>query len=182
MHYARVLRTGSAGVAWKLKALTPSEALAVNTAWDQGCLIWTGHRNDSGYGLLTAGGRQVRAHRWVFESTYGPIPDGMVIDHQCWNPACVNIDHLRIASNAENTRSLKGPSAGKKIKVRNVYQNGSGFMVRIMKDGKGNYFGTYPTIEQAAKVANDKRAELFGKFQGARYSVSTRARSTESVV
>lgn len=182
MHYQRLLRHGETGGPHKQKKNSVDESFGVYTEVRNGCLEWTGLKTDSGYGIIWSGERQERAHRVAFERVHGPIPDGMVVDHRCWNPACVNVEHLRLATNAENTRSLKGPSAGKKIKARNVYQNGRGFMVKIGKDGKNHYFGTYPTVELAAEVANNKRAELFGEFQGRRYSKDTYAGSTESVV
>jgi hypothetical protein len=49
-----------------------------------GCLIWTGARNDSGYGSVKVGGRVLKAHRYAYEVATGkPIPEGMDIGHQC---------------------------------------------------------------------------------------------------
>jgi hypothetical protein len=36
----------------------------------------------------------------------GEIPEGMVIRHTCDNPGCINIDHLRIGTQADNVRDM----------------------------------------------------------------------------
>ena len=74
----------------------------------EGCWLWTGSINESGYGLLIekAGGKQInhRAHRWSYEYHIGPIPDGLVLDHLCRVRRCVNPDHLEPVTDAENIR------------------------------------------------------------------------------
>jgi hypothetical protein len=85
------------------------------------CIAWTGQIRVQGYGCKYVGqGKRVAAHRWAWEQVYGPIPDGMVLDHTChskavlkgecaggWSCAhrrCVNIDHLELVTGKENNR------------------------------------------------------------------------------
>ena len=51
--------------------------------------------NSAGYGVFSIGrfGR-IYAHRWSYEHHVAPIPEGLVIDHLCRTPLCVNPDHL----------------------------------------------------------------------------------------
>ena len=73
------------------------------------CWEWNGNKNPkTGYGKKTANGNSVLAHRWVYETLLGPIPKGMVINHLCSNPSCVNPHHLEVVSQAENCRHGKG--------------------------------------------------------------------------
>jgi len=70
-----------------------------------GCWIWTGSTNGAGYGELRVNNKKVYAHRWSMENVKGvPIPDGMVIDHLCRNPSCVNPAHLEIVTQSTNTQ------------------------------------------------------------------------------
>jgi hypothetical protein len=66
------------------------------------CWEWTATLYVNGYGMASAGGRSVRAHRLAWEHLVGPIADGLVIDHLCRNRRCVNPDHLEPVTHREN--------------------------------------------------------------------------------
>ena len=53
--------------------------------------------------------RMTLCHRAVWIGTYGPIADGMTIDHMCRVRKCVNLAHLRLLPNLENARRTSGP-------------------------------------------------------------------------
>lgn len=69
------------------------------------CWMWTanvagGGRGERLYGYFSHGGRMVYAHRFVYEATIGPIPDGLTIDHLCRNTTCVNPFHMEAVTSA----------------------------------------------------------------------------------
>ena len=78
---------------------------------DSGCWEWTKNIDLWGYGKF----RAKMAHRLSYETFVGPIPDGLVIDHLCSNPPCVNPDHLEPVTVAENNRRGRG-FAGEKFR------------------------------------------------------------------
>jgi len=70
---------------------------------DTGCWEWQGSKS-AGYGTMRVNYKPMRAHRYFYEKHKGPIPKGLHVDHLCWNPGCVNPDHLEAVSPGENTR------------------------------------------------------------------------------
>lgn len=77
---------------------------------NSGCWLWMGTLTTKQYGSMVRkrDGKWVRAHRWSYEHFKGPIPEGLVIDHLCRVPCCVNPDHLEMVTNKIN--SLRGVS------------------------------------------------------------------------
>lgn len=70
-----------------------------------GCWEWTGQIK-AGYGRLSG----ASAHRISYEVFIGPIPSGLTLDHLCYNPPCVNPDHLEPVTAIENLRRQRSAS------------------------------------------------------------------------
>jgi hypothetical protein len=68
------------------------------------CWEWPGKKHENGYGYLTFLGEQVLAHRFFFAVAHGPIPQDLLVRHDCDNPSCVNPAHLRLGTHFDNVR------------------------------------------------------------------------------
>jgi hypothetical protein len=76
------------------------------------CHLWTGNRDESGYGLFyyhdeTGKLRRTRAHRWLLGHRRGRLLTREVVGredgcHHCDNPPCVNEDHLYVGTRKQN--------------------------------------------------------------------------------
>ena len=87
---------------------------------DTPCWIWMASAHALGYGRFWPYGKKsVLAHRFSYEITFGSIPGGLDILHECDVPACVNPAHIRPGTHTENMRDMEAkgrrrPATGKK--------------------------------------------------------------------
>ena len=167
-HYNRWHRHGDPLVT--LTYATPEEAFLARTeplVGDPAHIIWTGTTDSNGYGRLRVNGRMVGAHRYAWERERGPIPDGMFIDHACWERSCVNIDHLRLATPAQNAANRSRYGIRRKNDLpRGVHAFGGKFQAAVRHEGRRHYLGLFDAPDQASAAARAKRDELFGSYAG----------------
>lgn len=71
------------------------------------CWLWIGGKQWQGYGKAWVNGRTVPAHRARYELEHGPVPAGLVLDHICYNPTCVNPAHLEPVTQSENVKRAR---------------------------------------------------------------------------
>ena len=147
----------------------PEEAFTARTSsGPSGCVTWTGALDKIGYGKISVGGRsQYMAHRYAWERVNGPIPEGMVIDHLCHNRACVNVEHLRAVTQAQNTQNRKGSHTGSRSGIRGVNwrEDVGKWSARVMVAGKSHWGGLHDTAEEAGRVAAEMRSRLMTHSQ-----------------
>ena len=86
-----------------------------------GCWLWMSYTSD-GYGRTTISGKFKLTHRIAFEAIFGPVPDGLVLDHLCRVRSCVNPSHLEIVTHRENI--LRGEGLAAKAAVRDTCARG----------------------------------------------------------
>lgn len=78
-----------------------------------GCKIWNGSRTPFGHGVISVFGEGTLVHRAAWEAGKGSIPESIDCLHDCPggdNPACWNVDHLWLGTQADNNadRDRKG--------------------------------------------------------------------------
>lgn len=123
------------------------------------CWAWTRSKRN-GYGQFAITSKDVRyAHRYAWEQTNGPIPEGVMLDHVCGNRACCNPSHLRLVTCAQNNQHKTVLS-----KLNTSGFNGVGYSKHAGKwrarvtHGEREYWGGYhDTAEAAAEAARTLR-------------------------
>jgi hypothetical protein len=74
------------------------------------CLEYNGARSH-GYGsirVVVGAGvyRSLQVHKLIYETHFGPVPEGLVVRHTCDNPPCCNPEHLLIGTHKDNTNDM----------------------------------------------------------------------------
>jgi hypothetical protein len=106
------------------------------------------------------GNPKARLHRLLTDA-----PKGKLVDHLDGDTLNNRRkSNLRVVGHEENNQNTKGHSDRKNKLPKNVYKDRRSdkdkYKVTIYSGGKQNYFGTYDTIEEAKKVAEEKRKQL----------------------
>lgn len=128
-----------------------------------GCWPWKSAKDRDGYGHFKCDGKTRTAHRFAYEISAGPIPDGMQIDHTCHVTSCCNPAHLRLVTPKQNSENMAGAYRNNKsgrLGVSYVRKTGK-WMVRVSHHGTYHYGGLHATPELAGKAAAALRNSLF---------------------
>lgn len=142
--------------------------------WDKvekrpdGCWQWTGStivsRRGGRYGRIRIRRHCYLAHRVSWSISHGRIPDGLVADHRCHNPLCVNPGHLHVVTNQENAENRLGPNSSKSDRphsgFRGVTWNNGRWMVRVKHSGRDHFGGRYTDVNEANRAAIALRDRL----------------------
>jgi HNH endonuclease len=136
-----------------------------------GCWLWTGCWDQSGYGMITVKhGLTKRAHIVSYEMFVGPVPDGLEMDHLCRVRCCVNWRHLEAVTKAENAK--RSPFVLSTIHAKKTHciyghpLSGDNLAVQFLKNG--HKYRSCMTcrrryvVERRAKISLPKEAQFVG--------------------
>jgi hypothetical protein len=105
-HRARFIKYGDPMKTSRIVGDNMTRFMSKVAVMPSGCHEWQAGKFGSGYGNFTVDGGGKVATRWIWEQINGPIEDGLQVRHKCDNPPCVNLDHLELGTNADNSRDM----------------------------------------------------------------------------
>ncbi len=89
------------------KSITLDDLLAKADVTDTGCIEWRGSKV-KGYGRIRYQKKSIGVHRLALMLATNEMPETLYALHSCDNPACINVEHLRWGSQAENMADSVG--------------------------------------------------------------------------
>lgn len=127
------------------------------------CWIWTASKQSGGYGQVWMNGKGNLAHRISFQIEHGrDVAPGLLIDHTCWNKACINPGHLREVTVQQNLQNREGPTARSTSGIRGVSWNkvDKAWQVKVGHGGKLHSGGNFSNKADAEQRAIQLRNQL----------------------
>lgn len=131
---------------------------------ENGCLEWAGAMHEQGYGMFwyrptekrgIGNWKAKKAHRMAWELEHGAIPDGLCVCHTCDNRKCVDVKHLWLGTNTDNTHDMI--SKGRDRKARGEANRSTPFTEQDVRSMRQAY---------AAGVKQTELAKRFNTYQG----------------
>jgi hypothetical protein len=142
--------------------MTPEERFWVKVDKSGGCWLWTAGKS-GGYGVFLLQGKYLGAHVVSFQWAYGPIPNGLLVDHMCHTRCCVNPAHLRAVTRKQNCENRSGANPNSLSGIRGVSwnKNRGKWTASVKHLGKKINLGYFGDKYEAGRVAQEARERLF---------------------
>lgn len=124
-----------------------------------GCKFYIGCKDKGGYGRHWDKDKKkmVRAHRYIYEHYYGPIPEGMVIAHHCDQPSCCEISHLFLTDNKGNSRDMVEKGRASRHRKGKKASEETRLKISIARTG--------------CKLSDDEKIKISKRLIGNKYSL-----------
>ena len=91
------------------------------------CHIWLASKNKTGHGMFSVMGKTIPASRYSFMMYRGDVASHEVITQTCFNPSCVNPEHLELSDKRRLSKRIS-------VNPAQLESGSINFLVRLKKE------------------------------------------------
>ena len=91
------------------------------------CHIWLASKNKTGHGMFSVMGKTIPASRYSFMMYKGEVANHEVITQTCFNPSCVNPEHLELSDKRRLSKRIS-------VNPAQLESGSINFLVRLKKE------------------------------------------------
>ena len=91
------------------------------------CHIWLASKNKTGHGMFSVMGKTIPASRYSFMMHNGNVADHEVVTQTCFNPSCVNPEHLELSDKRRLSKRIS-------VNPAQLETGSINFLVRLKKE------------------------------------------------
>ena len=112
---------------------------------NNGCYICTSHyKNADGYYPIKRGTKHTRLHRMILEDKLGrPIKDKYEATHLCNNTNCINPEHLKEDTHANNMLYMKETNRASKVSRKSFLATRIEDSIELVSDNQTSFAKAY---------------------------------------
>ena len=91
------------------------------------CHIWLASKNKTGHGMFSVMGKTIPASRYSFMMYKGEVENHEVVTQTCFNPSCVNPEHLELSDKRRLSKRIS-------VNPAQLESGSINFLVRLKKE------------------------------------------------
>ena len=91
------------------------------------CHIWLASKNKTGHGMFSVMGKTIHASRYSFMMYKGEVANHEVVTQTCFNPSCVNPEHLELSDKRRLSKRIS-------VNPAQLESGSINFLVRLKKE------------------------------------------------
>ena len=91
------------------------------------CHIWLASKNKTGHGMFSVMGKTIPSSRYSFMMYKGDVASHEVITQTCFNPSCVNPEHLELSDKRRLSKRIS-------VNPAQLESGSINFLVRLKKE------------------------------------------------
>lgn len=136
----------------------------------EGCWVWLGQVNDSGYAIVHTMWGSRKAHVVIWELIHGVVPEGKQIHHECRRRHCINPKHLVLRDASEHLLEHAGEANASKKTCKRGHSLDDEENTQIVRDAGGKIVERRCRACLRERVARHRKKKRLAEETGLDYT------------